>query len=68
MKEISKKSKEIIELINQGKLQFEIRKLGYKNETVRYYWRKIKNPEKFKISIKKIQGLNKKRLSSMNSI
>jgi beta-xylosidase len=63
MRKISKKSKEIIEFINQGKLQFEIRKLGYKNETVRYYWRKIKNPEGFKKSIKKIQKLNQKRLS-----
>jgi beta-xylosidase len=63
MRQISKKSKEIIELINQGKLQFEIRKLGYKNETVRYFWRKINNPEGFKKSVGKIQKLNKKRLS-----
>lgn len=63
MKEISEKSKQIIELINQGKMQFEIRKLGYNVNTVRYYWTKLKNPNQFQKNMVKIQEYNKKRMT-----
>jgi hypothetical protein len=60
-KPISKKSKEIIKLIENGQLQCEIKKLGYSYSTVRYYWKKVLFPDKFYIFVARVQGYNKKR-------
>jgi hypothetical protein len=62
MKKISRKSRNIIKLIESGMTRYAITQKGYKRETVRYHWRKIKNPEKHRQFVAKIQALNKKRL------
>jgi len=63
MKKISRKSKNIIKLIEKGMTQYAIRKKGYNRETVRYYWRKMKYPLKYKEFVAKIHALNQKRLN-----
>jgi hypothetical protein len=57
----SKKSEEIIELIYDGLKPFEIKMMGYPWETVRYHYRKIKFPEKYKRFVKKITKYNSNR-------
>jgi hypothetical protein len=66
MKKISEKSKEIITLIESGKRQCEIMKMGYPINTVRYYYRKINKPRKFKRLIKQIQGYNRIRYNKID--
>jgi len=63
MRQQSKKAKDIQKLIEQGLEQFAIRNLGYKKETVRYYWRKMKNPKQYIRFIKQIKGYNKNLLT-----
>lgn len=56
---IKKTSAKIIDLIFDGKRPCEIQAMGYSKDTVLYYWRKIKYPEKFKnliSNIRKAQG------------
>lgn len=62
MKKVSRKSKNIIKLIESGMTRYAIVKKGYKRETVRYYWRKIKYPDRYRKFVAKIHALNQKRL------
>ena len=59
----SQKAKEIQKLIELGLDQIAVRAKGYNRQTVRYYWRKIKNPEQYKRFIKQIQGYNEALLT-----
>jgi hypothetical protein len=61
-RKISKKSLEIIELINEGKRPCAVIALGYPEETVRYYWRKIKFPRKYKAFVRTITTHNRNRV------
>lgn len=61
MKPISKKSKEIIKHIENGKTTYWLIKNGYPQGTVMYYWIKIKNPRKFAIRLKKLYKYQAKR-------
>jgi len=67
----SQKGKEIQQLIESGLDQIAVRAKGYNRQTVRYYWRKIKNPKQYRRFVKQIQGYNealltKKRKSSIS--
>jgi hypothetical protein len=55
----SKTSQEIIELLQSGKRQFEVRDLGYSIATVRYYHRKLFNLKQHKRFIKQVSKCNK---------
>ena len=66
MKQQSQKAKEIQKLIEQGLEQFQIRKLGYKQEIVRYYWRKLKNPKQFSRFIKQVSRYQANLLTKKN--
>ena len=63
MRPQSEKAKEIQELINSGLDQVAVRAKGYNRQTVRYYWRKIKNPKQYRRFIKQIQGYNEALLT-----
>jgi hypothetical protein len=66
MKQTSEKSKEIIKLLESGLRQFEVQKMGYPINTIRYYYRKINKPRKFKRLIKQIQGYNRARYNRLD--
>jgi hypothetical protein len=55
----SRKSKNIIKFIEAGLRPFEITAKGYSKYTVRYHYRKIKNPKKHEKFVSKIMALNK---------
>ena len=63
MRPQSEKAKEIQKLINSGLDQIAVRAKGYNRQTVRYYWRKIKNPEQYKRFINQIKGYNEALLT-----
>ncbi len=44
---VKESTKIIIALIESGKKQWEIKEMGYSFATVRYWWLKLKEPEKF---------------------
>jgi hypothetical protein len=62
---ISKKSKEIIKLVNKGECFSAIVAKGYARDTVKYYIRKIKKPRKYKKFIKTISKYNQIRLKTL---
>jgi hypothetical protein len=68
MKKISRRSKNIIKLIDSGMSQYAIIHKGYPRPTVRYYWYKIKRPEKFSKMIEKIKSNNDRRLDKMKNM
>lgn len=47
--------------IKSGKSIRQVARLGYSEETVKYYWFKIKNPEYFEKRKKQIQKYNKRK-------
>lgn len=50
-----KTTKEIIKLIDKGVAQMEIRRRGYPVATVRYHWRKIKNPKRHQRALERMR-------------
>jgi len=62
-KKISKKSQEIVKLIEKGTKSMDIIRMGYPISTVMYYVRKIKKPAKYRKFIKTISKYNN-RLST----
>jgi len=63
MRRQSQKAKEIQQLIESGLDQIDVRAKGYNRQTVRYYWRKIKNPKQYRKFVKQIQGYNEALLT-----
>lgn len=56
-------SEQIIKLLQEGKSIGEIVNLGYSEGTVKYYRRKLFNPESYERFVKKVAGYNKARLT-----
>jgi len=64
----SRRSKNIIKLLENGESPYSLyAHKGYPKETVRYYWRKLKYPEKYKAHIKTITKYNSNRLKLDNT-
>jgi hypothetical protein len=62
----SKKSLEIIKLLESGLRQFEVQKLGYPLNTIRYYYRKLYKPKAYKRFILKIHSYNRAKLKGLD--
>lgn len=60
-RKISKKSKKIIALLEQGVRPYTIFKMGYPEPTVNYYFYKMTRPEKFAKMLESIKKYNKNR-------
>jgi hypothetical protein len=59
----SRRSKNIIKLIEAGVRPCDIIRKGYPQQTVRYHWRKIFNHSKYEEYKAKITLLNKARIA-----
>jgi len=58
---IKKSSRKIIQHLNNGKSVGDIVRLGYPESTVKYYRRKLFNPESYERFVKTIAGYNRAR-------
>lgn len=59
--DISDSSKQIIEFLHKKYTTGQLVKLGYSESTVRYYKRKLFNPEKYQKVLKKARVNNRKK-------
>lgn len=64
----SKTSKEIISFLESGISQESLVKQGYKESTVRYWYRKMYRPQTFKRFVKQVHGYNKKRKANAEAV
>ena len=67
-RKISRRSQNIIKHIDAGLRPFEIMKKGYSFQTIRYYWRKKHNYEKYKDYLHRVSLLNQARKAKIRHI